>query len=129
MPKRRKILLVEDHPLLRWVLETTLKEEGHAVSVEKCSEAAIARGTGEAFDVIITDLSMLPGVNGLEVFRRIKSVFPSTRFILISAGACEDEFTEALELGFDSVLEKPFPVEAIKAAIDALPEPTTVTAA
>lgn len=129
MTKRRKILLVEDHPLLRWVLETILKEEGHDVSVEKCSEAAIARGTGEAFDVIITDLSILPGVSGLEIFRRIKSVFPSTRFILISAGVTEDEYAEALELGFDCILEKPFPAEAIKTAIESLPEPTVVSAA
>ena len=129
MTKRRKILLVEDHPLLRWVLETTLREQGHDVSVEKCSEEAIARGVGEPFDVIITDLSILPGVDGLEVFRQIKSVYPSTRFILISAGASDDEYEQALRLGFDCILEKPFPVEAIKAAIDALSEPSTVLAA
>ena len=126
MTKRRKILLVEDHPLLRWVLETTLKEEGHDVSVEKSSEAAIVHGTGESFDVIITDLSLLPGVDGLEVFRRIKEVHPTTRFILISAGADEEEFERARRLGFDCILEKPFPVEEIKAAIDALPESVTI---
>lgn len=126
MLKRRKILLVEDHPLLRWVLETTLKEEGHDVAVEKSSEAAIAHGTGEAFDLIITDLSLVPGVDGLEVFRRIKTVYPTTRFILISAGADEDELEQARRLGFDCILEKPFPVEEIKAAIDALSEPAAL---
>ncbi len=104
-----KILIAEDDPVSRLVLETTLASQGHeVVTAENGAEA------WEAFDrdpcrVIVSDW-MMPDVDGLDFCRRVRSRLntPYTYFILLTAilpGG--DNYRKAMESGVDDFLSKP----------------------
>ena len=59
------VLLVEDNPLLRWMLRTSLVRDGYDLSAPASSREAVELGRATPFDVVITDLTILPGPDGL----------------------------------------------------------------
>jgi len=116
-----RILIVEDTPLMRDTLVDVLGELGHqAVTAENGAEAVDMIAAGHAFDIIITDIIM-PEMDGIEAILEIQTMRPETPIIAISGGSARLEKAAGLDtakrLGAVAVLEKPFEVDALVAAL------------
>lgn len=114
-----KILVIEDEPTVRAGLEDNLILEGYQVV---CSEDGV-KGL-ELFktldpDLVILDV-MMPGIDGLEVCRQIRSLKNSTPIIMLTAKGGEVDKVVGLELGADDYLTKPFAMRELFARIKAV---------
>ncbi|WP_314820548.1 response regulator transcription factor [Arachnia propionica] len=99
------ILLVDDDPTVRGVVSDYLRAAGH--SITETSDGISALGLADGCDLVILDL-MLPGIDGLEVFRRIRSRGVVAPVIMLTAKGSEADRVLGLELGADDYLAKPF---------------------
>ncbi len=126
-----RVLLVEDNPLLRWVLRTSLVMDGYDVSAPTSSREAVELGKTTPFDVVITDLTIFPGPDGFVVVEEIRQRYPKTHFILMSAQADDELADRARHAGVERVIEKPFPIDLIHSAVRELvpQQPTTASKA
>jgi two-component system, OmpR family, phosphate regulon response regulator PhoB len=112
---KRKILVVEDHPTVREVLRTLLGMEDYEVAVAPNGEAGLALADILEPDVVILDVSM-PGLNGYEVCRAIKSRASDTRIVMVTARTSEEDERVGREAGADAYLRKPFsPLDILEA--------------
>ncbi len=123
---KTKILIVDDDRRLRDLLNRYLKEQGFTVTAVADSialEKALAR---ESFDLLVLDL-MLPGEDGLNICRRLRSNHNETPILMLTAKGDEVDRIVGLELGADDYLPKPFNprelVARIKAVLRRRPHP------
>ncbi|HWE24115.1 MAG TPA: sigma-54 dependent transcriptional regulator [Myxococcales bacterium] len=101
-----RLLVVDDKDSIRTMLELRLSAAGHAVvQAENVESADRALRTSE-FDVVITDLRMGRGGDGLDVLRKVKDQQPQTEVIVMTAFGSEEVRERALELGALCYLEK-----------------------
>jgi DNA-binding NtrC family response regulator len=106
------ILLVDDEPDLRVSLGQVLRDEGHTVDVAPDGEAAMARLASHPFHLVVSDIR-LPKLDGLTLLRRIRSEFPSTEVLLMTAyGSIGDAVTAMKDSAVD-YLTKPFNVDEL----------------
>ena len=114
-----RLMIIEDEPALRELLEYSLNRSGFAVEAFGNANDALIVVEDSPPDLILLDL-MLPGLQGLqflEVFRRRDQ---GTPVIVISARGGEEDIIKALELGADDYAPKPFSVKLIEAKIKAV---------
>jgi two-component system, OmpR family, response regulator RegX3 len=114
-----RILLVEDEASLRDGLCDLLGADGHAVEAVADGVTAAARGTSEAFDLVILDL-MLPRLDGMEVCRRLRAARPGVPILMLTALASEDDKVRGLLEGADDYVTKPFGARELLARVRAL---------
>jgi DNA-binding response OmpR family regulator len=115
------IAVVEDERELRLLLSGALLEEGHQVETFADGRAALDRllDTGRPSpDLIILDL-MLPGIDGLEITRRVRATH-ITPILILTAKATELDRVLGLELGADDYLTKPFSIRELQARVGAI---------
>ena len=114
-----KILLIEDDADIAAFLSMELEHEGYAVSVERDGpggqQAALAGGA----DLILLDV-MLPGLNGLEVLRRLRAADVKTPVILLTARDSVMDKVAGLDTGANDYVTKPFHIEELLARIRVL---------
>ena len=117
----QKILLADDDVVGRHLLERLFTARGHDVEVAADGREAwrILQGD-DAPRIAILDGSM-PGMDGLEVCRRVRAQFdrPSTYIVLLTAKGAAEGLDEAMEAGVDDCLSKPFRIEEIVARVRA----------
>ena len=77
------LLVVDDEPSIRELLEISFRKEGHKVETASSGEAAKSRLAAQIFDIVVSDICM-PDMDGVELLRYSKEVSPSTIFILIT---------------------------------------------
>jgi DNA-binding response OmpR family regulator len=101
------VYVVEDDPTVSSVVASYLERAGH--QVERISDGAVAveRTLVAPPDLLVLDL-MLPGVDGLEVCRRVRAIHPHLPVIMLTALAEPDDRIAGLELGADDYVTKPF---------------------
>jgi DNA-binding response OmpR family regulator len=100
------VLVVEDDPTVREVLHGYLAQAGYDVAVAIDGQTALSTAATTAPDLVILDL-MLPGLDGLEVCRRLRRDRPLPVIMLTALGEESDRIT-GLELGADDYITKPF---------------------
>jgi signal transduction histidine kinase/CheY-like chemotaxis protein len=110
--KRSRVLIIEDRSEMKDILQESLAEHGYDVSVTSSGEEAIATLGKAKFDALIVDLG-LPGISGLELAGQIKGFDRKIRIILISGWEIEQSISDLMSIGIDSVMTKPFKLEAI----------------
>lgn len=120
--KMSRILIVEDTRLMRDSLVDVLTASGHGVTTaENGVEAVDMIAEGATFDIIITDIIM-PEMDGIQAILEIQTMQPDASIIAISGGSARMEKAQGLEtasrLGAVAVLEKPFEVDALLAAVE-----------
>lgn len=115
----KQILLVEDDSDIAALLRLNLEDEGYAITHVADGAQAIACLEERLWDAAILDL-MLPGVDGLEICRRIRQQTRYLPVIIISARSSETDRITGLENGADDYLAKPFSVQELIARIRAL---------
>jgi two-component system KDP operon response regulator KdpE len=113
-----RILVVDDEPQIRRSLQVNLEGSGYAVEAVETGEGALSSFRNRRPDVIILDLIM-PGMGGVEVVRRIRES-STVPIIVLSAMGEEARKVEALELGADDYMTKPFGMDELLARIRSL---------
>jgi DNA-binding response OmpR family regulator len=114
-----KILVVEDEKGMAQVLRRGLEEEGHAVSLAADGRSALELAESNAFDLLLLDV-MLPGMNGLEVARRLRENRQDTPILMLTARDSVPDIVKGLDAGADDYLTKPFSFAVLLARIRAL---------
>lgn len=114
-----KILLVEDDAPLRDGLADLLRGAGHDCEAVGDGLAALARGADPAIDLLLLDL-MLPGLDGIEVCRRLRVLRPGLPVLMLTARGAEDDKVAGFAAGADDYLSKPFGTRELLARIEAL---------
>jgi two-component system response regulator ResD len=109
------VLVVDDEPMVREVLARYLEKDGFAVDTASDGVAALERFEAGRPDLVLLDL-MLPGVDGLEVFRRIRAQAPAA-VIMLTAKGDETDRVVGLELGADDYITKPFSPREVVARV------------
>lgn len=105
-----KILVVDDEELIRRTIAKILQKAQYEVVLAEDGHAAIEKAKAEKFDLVISDVRM-PGIDGLETIRRIKEIQPEVHSIIITGYASEDTPVQAIKLGVNDYIFKPFEVE------------------
>jgi DNA-binding NtrC family response regulator len=116
-----RVLVVDDEPAVREVLEMRLQSWGHEVVLAPDAETAGALAVSETPDVVISDV-VLPGISGIELLSRLKSGDPERPVILITAHGSIDDAVEAMKRGADDFLTKPLDHEALRTTLEAVAE-------
>jgi len=114
-----RVLLVEDDKGVASFIRKSLESEHYAVDVTWDGENAMSLVAKTSFDLIILDLG-LPGVDGLEVLKHIRSRKPSPPVLILSGRARVEDRVKGLDLGADDYLAKPFSFDELSARVRAL---------
>ena len=114
-----RVLIVEDEPRLSSTLAIGLRAEGFAVVEAANGIDGLWQATENDFDVVVLDI-MLPGLNGYEVLRRMRTRSVWTPVLMLTAKDGEYDQTDAFDLGADDYLTKPFSFIVLVARLRAL---------
>lgn len=112
------VLLIEDDPAIVSGLELNLQLEGYRVLSAGDGETGYRVACEREPDMIVLDI-MLPGMNGLEVLRRLREHSPETPVLILSARGEEADKVLGLQLGADDYISKPFSLSELLARINA----------
>jgi len=114
-----RILVVEDETKLANAVRRALQLQKYAVDIAYDGQSGLDLAVGESFDLIILDV-MLPGIDGMEICRRIRREGIKTPVLMLTAkGRISDKIT-GLDTGADDYMVKPFSFEELFARIRAL---------
>ncbi len=113
-----KILLVEDEEKLARFVELELKHEGYEVDKAFDGREGLEKAEGGGYDLLLLDI-MLPGLNGLEVLRRLRKAGNSMPVIMLTARDAVMDKVTGLDMGADDYVTKPFSIEELLARIRA----------
>ena len=118
--RKKKILIVEDDPDIRIMMEYILKDEYDLVLSED-GRSGIDKALEEKPDVILLDIYM-PGISGFEVCKAVRDnpEISSTPIIILTAGALKEEITNGYALGANDYIFKPFDPEELIERIEKL---------
>ncbi len=119
--QKLQVLVVDDEPDLRELIEYNLTQSGHAVSSAGDGITAIELALSTVPDVIVLDV-MMPGLNGIEVAKRLRNQTEtaSIPIIMLTAKAEEIHELEGLDAGADDYITKPFAIEELRARLAGL---------
>lgn len=116
---KKHILVVDDEPNIREVVELYLRREGFEVEVVGDGVAALAAIERKPPDLIVLDL-MLPGLGGIQVTRKLRQDAQEIPIIMLTAKSDEADRVAGLELGADDYLTKPFSPKELVARVKAV---------
>jgi two-component system OmpR family response regulator len=114
-----RVLIVEDRPKLQALLARALRSQGLATDVAGTGEDALWMAQATRYDAITLDI-MLPGIDGLEVCRRLRSHGVSSPILLLTARDALQDRIAGLDGGADDYLVKPFRLAELLARLRAL---------
>lgn len=111
------ILIVDDSPDQREIASVILSDLGYSVETASSGEAAVESIKTRKPDLILLDMIMAPGIDGLETYRRIKKIHPDQRAIIASGYSESDKVKQAQALGAGQYIRKPYSMQKIASAI------------
>jgi DNA-binding response OmpR family regulator len=111
-----KVLVVDDEPTVREVVVSYLRRDGHEVAEAGDGHTALELLESDPPDLVVLDM-MLPGVNGLDILRRVRAT-SSIPVIMLTARAEESDRVAGLELGADDYVVKPFSPRELAARVN-----------
>jgi PAS domain S-box-containing protein len=111
------ILIIDDAPEQRDLTGRMMQRLGYDVHTAGSGEAAVALIKKELYDLLILDMIMPPGMNGLETYRQILTIVPDQKAIIASGYAETERVHEAQQLGAGSYIKKPYTLEKIGLAV------------
>lgn len=111
-----KILIIEDEESIARVLQLELEFEGYQTGVAHSGTDGLILYREKSWDLILVDV-MLPGLNGLDVLRRIRATESTTPVILLTAKSDVSDKVTGLDLGANDYITKPFEIDELLARI------------
>ena len=115
----RKVLVIEDNCDIAHLVEMHLRDMGCQVQLAHDGNTGLDLARNGGFDLVILDL-MLPGLDGLEICKRIRSGPTYTPILMLTSKASEADRVVGLELGADDYLPKPFGIRELLARVKAI---------
>jgi DNA-binding response OmpR family regulator len=115
----RNILVIEDNPDISELVSLHLRDYGHGVEVAMDGDVGFKRAMSGEFQLIILDL-MLPGMNGLEICRKLRASSAYVPILMLTAKSSEVDRVVGLETGADDYLIKPFSIHELLARVKAI---------
>ena len=113
----KKILVVDDAGPVIILCVNVLQSLGYLVKGASRGENALDLIRSEHFDLMVLDYKM-PGMNGFQVFTEARALRPDMAFLLATAHATPEIIQEARQMGFSSILLKPFSSAELRAAVE-----------
>lgn len=113
------ILVVEDEQRLAMLLRRVLVEERHTVDVANDGVSGLDLAASDTYDAVVLDV-MLPGIDGVEVCRRMRADGVQTPVLMLTARGSVEDRVAGLNAGADDYLVKPFAMEELLARVNAL---------
>ncbi len=110
------ILVVEDDTRMRKAITTIMKKQGYKVTAAADGESGLKQAQQDNYDLAIVDLK-LPGIDGLEVLKKLKAKDKTISVIMITAYATVDSAIEAMKEGAEDYIPKPFNLEEIRIVV------------
>ncbi|NOZ87061.1 MAG: response regulator [Deltaproteobacteria bacterium] len=117
--KGEKILVVDDVESQRNILTNILSRLGYEASSAPSGEKAIELFKDNEFDLVVLDMIMPPGIDGLETYRRILTIRPGQKAVITSGFAETDRVKEALKIGAGQFVKKPYSLVRIGRVVKA----------
>ena len=114
-----RILIAEDDHKMANVIQRGLREAGHAVDVSATGDEALTRARSGPYEVLVLDI-MLPGRNGLDVCRELRSEGSDIPVLMLTARDGLDDRVAGLDAGADDYLTKPFAFDELLARLRSL---------
>ena len=114
---KKKILLVEDNPMIRELVQDILEMEGYALSTVGSGSEALTLLKDESFDLILTDIH-LPKMDGVEFLERSRNL--CGLIVAITSDSKASDGRSFQEVGFDGFIQKPFKVAEFRAYIQTM---------
>lgn len=118
----KKILVIDDEPIVRTSCRKTLLPEGYEINTAENGQEGIELLEKEKFDLVLLDLKM-PGMDGIEVLKLIKSKWPKTKVIILTGYSTVETAVNTLRIGAFNFIEKPFTpdtlLSSVKEAVEA----------
>ncbi len=115
--EKGKILIVDDERSVLEMLKIVLSSEGYEVAVTPDPVDALRLIAVESPEVVVEDLRM-PGMDGLELLKRIKSRWPQLPVVIITAFSTWDNAVEAMRMGAFDYIRKPFDIDQLRKVTD-----------
>ena len=115
--EKTRVLVVDDDADLARTTALILQGKGFAVNVAADGLAAIRRAERNPFDIALMDIKM-PGMDGVETYKRIKTIQPDLAVIMMTGFSFEDRIQDALREGALAVLTKPLDVDRLLELIE-----------
>ena len=112
----KRIMVIDDEKIVGDMAKLALEQDGFYVETFLSGEPALERLKDRQFDVVVTDLKM-KGIDGMEVLRTVKRLYPGTKVIMITAFANLDAAIEALRGDVHDFFPKPVKIKELKASI------------
>lgn len=113
---KQRILVVDDEPLMREYVEEAMRREGYTVDAASSGEEALACAAKHGYDLVITDLKMRP-MDGLQLLGKLLEAEPDLPVIVMTAYGTIETAVQALKLGAEDYLLKPFAPDAVGLAV------------
>jgi len=107
-----RVLVIDDEPIIRDVLQEILSREGYAIASVPDAESGLAALELQEYDLVILDL-MLPGIGGFETLKEIKRRDPDSVVVMITAYGSVETAVQAMRMGAHDYLTKPFKNEDV----------------
>ncbi len=107
MTEKGTIHIIDDEPIIHEVLGDLLTSEGYAVVNSSNGEEALEKHSPQACELILLDL-LMPGLDGIEVLKRLKKIDPRSVIIIITAYASVESAISAMKMGAFDYIQKPF---------------------
>jgi two-component system, OmpR family, response regulator MprA len=114
-----RVLIVEDEPAVRDAVDRALRGASHKADLAKDGPTGLQMATTTPYDAIVLDLG-LPGLDGIEVCRRLRAAGNHVPVLMLTARAAVKDRVEGLDAGADDYLVKPFALDELLARIRAL---------
>jgi CheY-like chemotaxis protein len=111
------ILVVDDEEQLRDIASQMLTALGYEVDCAISGEDAVDKVRDKSYALILLDMQMEPGINGLEAFRRLRSIRRKQKAVVTSGYAENEDVVQTLQLGALNFLKKPYSMEELKSTI------------
>jgi DNA-binding response OmpR family regulator len=113
------ILVIDDDPAVTSLLKRGLSYEGFAVDTASTGESGLAQARERPPDLVVLDI-MMPGIDGLEVLRRLRAADERLPVLMLTAKDAPTDQVQGLEAGADDYVVKPFTFEVLLARVRAL---------
>jgi two-component system, OmpR family, response regulator MprA len=114
-----RVLIVDDEPAVRSALDRALRLERYDIDLAADGHEALDRLAEARLDAVVLDVAM-PGIDGLEVCRRLRDAGDRTPVLMLTARDSIDDRVAGLDAGADDYLVKPFALKELKARLRAL---------
>lgn len=111
------VLIVDDEEMQREITSSMLKKLGYTVTSVSSGEEAIEYMKSNSVDLLILDMIMDPGIDGLETYKRILEIHPGQKAFIVSGFSETERVKEAQRLGAGTYIKKPFTLEQLGIAV------------